>query len=427
MEGYFIRWGQQDLEVRFPRKWQIQTLVAPPFQPGKKESEQVEDALDRPIGTHRLEELVRPGDRVAILVNDITRLWERPSFFLPFILNRLELAGVKDEDILILIATGGHRTNTPDELARIVGTDVYGRIKVVNHDCHDRSSLVKVRRNRRGQPYLLNRLAVKADRVIATGGITFHSLAGFSGGPKSVLPGVAGYDTIQQNHRLAIDDTCRIRPEITKGRVTGNPVAEDMATAARALGVDFMLNVIVGGDGRYLGVVAGDVLEAHARGCEFARSCFQAALEQPAPLVVASVGGFPRDLEMYQSIKSLDNAATVCEDRGTVVLASYCSDGVGSRGWLEWFNAGDRDAVMGRLLKGFTIEGFIALKTIELTTRYRVIFLSSLDKKLVRRFNMESVDSLDEALALADQDLPPDCRVVFMPWAGTTVPVLSAK
>jgi nickel-dependent lactate racemase len=268
---------------------------------------------------------------------------------------------------------------------------------------------------------LLNRTVVEADRVITVGGIALHGVAGFSGGCKSVLPGVAGYETIQQFHRLAFDNDFNLHPAVKPGSVEKNPGIPTMQTAARAAGVDFILNVIVGRNGRYLDAVAGDLIEAHRVGCRLARDYFLVPCPHKAALVVGSVGGYPRDIEMYQSIKALGNCADVATEGGTIILLSQCAQGIGSDDWLTWIQLDNRQAIIQKLSREFSFAGFVALKTLTLTSTYRVILVSGLLPETVRRLHMESAGSLDAALEIAGRDLPPDAHVWAMPQAGSTV------
>jgi nickel-dependent lactate racemase len=419
-----FKWGTQTLAVRFPAAYQVEWIGPREIKATRSEEDIVNQALDHPIGSLPVEAVAQPGNKIAIIVNDVTRLWQKPQLLLDHILARLQRAGIRDQDISIIVATGMHRAESDEHLRTIVGYDNYGRIAVFDHDCRDPDQLVSVGHSPTGEPILLNRTVVDADRVIAVGGIALHGVAGFSGGCKSVLPGVAGYETIQQFHRLAFDDDFNLHPAVKPGSVERNPGIPMMQAAARAAGVDFILNVIVGPNGRYLDAVAGNLIEAHRVGCRLARDFFLIPCRHKAALVVGSVGGYPRDIEMYQSIKALGNCADVATKGGTIILLSQCSEGIGSDDWLAWMQLDDRQAIIQKLSREFSFAGFVALKTLTLTSTYRVILVSGLLPEMVGRLHMESAASLNAALKMAGRDLTADAHVLAMPLAGSTVPYI---
>jgi nickel-dependent lactate racemase len=419
-----FKWGTQTLAVQFPAAYQVEWICPRAITTTRSEEDIVNQALDHPIGSLPLEAVVKPGNKIAIIVNDVTRLWQKPQILLDHILARLQQTGIKDQDIAIIVATGMHRAESDEHLRTIVGSDNYGRLSVLDHDSRDPDRLVSVGRSPEGAPMLLNRTVVEADRVITVGGIALHGVAGFSGGCKSVLPGVAGYETIQQFHRLAFDDQFNLHAAVKPGSVEGNPGIPLMQAAARAAGVDFILNVIVGPLSRYLDAVAGNPIEAHRVGCRLARDYFLVACPHKASLVVGSVGGYPRDIEMYQSIKALGYCAGVAAEGGTIILLSQCAQGIGSDDWLTWMQLDDRQAIIKKLSREFSFAGFVALKTLMLTSTYRVILVSDLLPEMVRRLHMEPAASLNAALKIAGRDLPADTQVLAMPLAGSTVPFI---
>jgi nickel-dependent lactate racemase len=275
-----------------------------------------------------------------------------------------------------------------------------------------------VGRTRPGRKVEFNRLAVEADRLILTGGVTVHSLAGFSGGPKSLLPGIASAAAIQANHGLAFDPAGRVRAGVAKGRTQGNPVAEEMARAASLIKVDLALNVVVGAAGRYLGAWAGPrdlVPRAAARAAgEY--------LFHPAPprsgLVLTSAGGWPRDAQLYQAVKALDNAADLVGPGGTLIFLAQAESGAGPEEFVRCLELPDQAPLAARLRERFTVPGFIALKVKALQARGRVILVSGLAADLVGRLGFTPAASLAEALALAGRR--PD-QAYALPQAGLTV------
>jgi len=362
--------------------------------------------------------MFRRGDRVVIVVSDVTRLWVRSDFFLPILLDELNAAGIPDEDVAIVFATGDHRSQTPEEHRLIVGQAVLGRVRVYDHDCQA-SDLADLGRSSRGTPVLINRMVYEAPKLIITGGISYHLLAGFGGGRKSIAPGVAGYATIQGNHGLALAAPAGA---VGAGLTAGNPVAEDMDEIAAMVAPDFLLNVVVNENKEFIGIVAGHWRRAHAAGTKIAEAAFAVKIRERADVVVVSCGGYPKDIQLYQAIKALDNADYAARDGGSIILVSECFDGPGPEAFLRWFEYPAYEEMSRALAAAFTMPGFVALRTKQILTKKTVYLVSGLDRSMAARVGMRPAESVAEALAAA---LPATGGVVqIMPHGSLTYPRL---
>jgi lactate racemase len=298
---------------------------APVGDPGQA----LRDALRQPIGSQRLRSLVRRGDTVAIAVCDGTRPQPR-QLVLPALLEELD-GLVRDQDITILVATGTHRPNTPDELEAMIGREVLGRVNVVNHTAHLEHSLAWVGRTSTGVPIWINRQWLTASVRITTGFIEPHFFAGFSGGPKLVAPGLAGLDTV-----FALHDARRISdPRATWGITDENPIQTDIREIAHLVGVHFSMDVVLDSNQRIIFALAGDLRQMHERGCELARTIAMCPVDQPFDLVVTSNGGFPLDQNLYQCVKGMSAAAQVVRPGGTIVCLAECRDGFPDHGMFR--------------------------------------------------------------------------------------------
>jgi lactate racemase len=417
-----MKYGRRDLTFCLPGHWPVEVLSPPCSTPAGADWQIIEEALDNPLGSSRLEDIARPGEKAAIVVSDRTRQWQRPDLSAAAVLARLKRAGLPDRDIFIVIATGMHRPLEAFETRQLIGQEIYDRLAVYNHDCDDHDQLSYAGEDSNNGPVYLNRRVMEADRKIVIGGIAFHNLAGFSGGRKAVLPGVAGRQTIQANHALAFESEGELRPGVGKGLLKGNPVAEDMDHGARLLGVDFSVNVVVDADNRFVKATAGNVFTAQEKGCAVAGRAYLAPLQRKADLVLANVGGFPRDVELYQSMKALDHAIMAAEEGAVVVLSSFCTDGLGSRPWRDWLILGDRKAIARSLRKDFDFPGLIALKLMNFVRRFRIALFSGMEPGLVMSLGLHPVGSMEEAVAWAEEQRPRPGHVIFMPAAGATVP-----
>lgn len=425
MKSYDLAYGKQMLSFNFPFSVKSQEIKAKTRQPILDVKRAILQAIAHPIGTPPLLEILNPGDKVVIIVSDVTRLWVRTDVLLPVLLDVLNGLGIPDKDISLVTATGDHRLLTLEEHTAICGAEVLARVPIFDHECHAQD-LVDLGKSSRGTPILVNRRVWEADKVILTGGIAYHLLAGFGGGRKSIAPGVCGYEMIQQNHALALKDggPSGINPNIQTGRMLGNPVSEDMLEIARRVGVDFILNVVVNEKKEFVFIAAGELHEAHLEGCRVAEEIFGIEIEEKAELVVVSSGGYPKDTQLYQTIKALDNATYAVREGGVIIIVSECSEGIGSQPFEEFFSHGEVGDMNAKLHSDFTMPGYISLKTASICQKNPVILISSLPEDLVKHVKMLPANSPEEALQLAAQLLGRQPESVFiMPHGGDTFPI----
>jgi nickel-dependent lactate racemase len=363
-----------------------------------------------------LQEIVNPGERVAIVVNDITRL-AHSDVFLPVLVDELNLAGIPDRNIVVVFALGNHRRHTAEEQRQIVGEDLARRISLIDHDAFVQNNLSFVGRTTYGNEIWVNRRVREADRVILTGEIIYHLIAGYSGGRKSLVPGVAGAATISFNHKFILDPRCRA------GALDGNPAHEDMLEACGLFKPDFLLNVILNGNGKLAGVVAGHYDQAHRAGCETVNEIHQVPFERPYDVVIASAGGFPFDIDLRQAHKGMENAARALRPGGTLLYFAECREGAGVGALSEWVERFSSSGEMALALQShFVVGGHKAYWIVRLGERMRVLLISELPETLVR--NCHLVPASDSAVALrtALEEAGPKARVAYIPDASLTFP-----
>ena len=320
-----LAYGKTGLDVTLDDAWNVQ-VVEPQYLPGLPEPLQaLRQALQKPAGAPALADLARPGDRVGIIVNDITRATPNP-LILRAVLE--ELQHVPDDAITLFIALGTHRQVSAEELDRLVGTEFTRRLHIVQNDCFDQATQVNLGQTHLGHPAWINRQLAQCELKILTGFIEPHFFAGFSGGGKAVMPGMAGLTTIMANHNAANI----AHPQATWGVTRGNPIWEEVMEVAHKVDPTFLLNVTLNRDKQITGVFAGDLDQAHAQGVEFARKTAMAPVEQPFDIVVTSNSGYPLDINLYQSVKGMSAAAQVVRPGGAIVIATECWDGIPSHG-----------------------------------------------------------------------------------------------
>ncbi|MDY6795645.1 MAG: nickel-dependent lactate racemase [Actinomycetota bacterium] len=423
--------GKQEMEFEVPDHLYLGTVEGVAVEPLKDLEDALFRALRDPIASPPLEELVRPGDRVAVTCPDFHRLWVRARHWFPLVIRALNRAGVHNRDISVIIANGTHQPPDYAGIRDILGEDFPWDIEVVNHSARDPSQLSYLGKTPFGTPLWVNRRAVEADHVILTGGIVPHTFAGFGGGRKSVLPGISGLETVLANHSKAISDTVGggIHAMARPGILEGNPVHEDMLAAARMLGPSFIVNLVLSEEGEFLGVFAGDLEEAHREGCRFVSEAFQVDISDKADIVLASRGGYPMDLTFYQAFQSSANAIAAMggDGDGVLIMVGECSDGLGPYEFHRWFDLGSADEIEKELRREFTVSGFVVFRAALLYRRARkVILVSGLDPDLVSRIGIIPHSSIADALEEAATTTPGG-RVLLMPHASQTIPRLAAR
>lgn len=385
----------------------------------------IKKALDNPTASPRLKEIVKEGETAAVVISDITRSWQQIDKILSFIIAELESGGIKLEDINILAATGSHRFHTESEIETLLG-DYYGKVKFSDHNGEDKKGLKYLGDTSYGTPVWINKLALEADRLILTGGIIFHDIAGFAGGRKSILPGIAAYESIMKNHSLAMaeDEGAGIKETVTNNHLEDNPVNLDMIEAAEMVDVDFILNVIPDADGGIAAAVAGNLFKAHQKGCEICAELFGIEMEEKAELVFASCGGYPKDINLYQGSKSLVNAAQAVKENGYLILLSECREGIGHPEVEEIIqNYNDNLAREKVLRANFTISrytGYLITKEIE---DINLILVSKLDKSILSSTNIKAVKTLKDALKIVEAEFDELPQSYIMPAAANTLPI----
>jgi nickel-dependent lactate racemase len=320
-----LAYGKTGLEISLPDDASV-TVVEPRYVDGlADQAGAVRDALRQPIGSPPLGSLVKPSDKVGIVFSDITR--PTPNhLILPVLLN--ELDHVRDEQVVLFNATGTHRANAEAELRGMLGDEIVDRYRIVQNDANDRDSHVLVGRTRSGNEIWVHREFVGCDVRILTGFIEPHFFAGFSGGGKAVMPGLALLETVMRNHSARNLDNPLARWGITQG----NPLWEEVREAAVMVEPTFLLNVTLNRDKQVTGVFAGEFEEAHAQGCALAKQAAMVPVREPFDIVIGSNSGYPLDLNLYQSVKGMSAAAQVVKEGGSIIIAADCWDGIPDHG-----------------------------------------------------------------------------------------------
>ena len=405
-------------EVDVPEKNLIGELHANPVPAGLTGAAEAARALAEPIGTLRLRQIVRPGETVAIVTSDITRPMPT-ALVMPLLLDELYAGGIRPEDITLVFALGSHRKQTDEEKRKLAGERAWAEIRCVDSDPAD---CISYGTTSFGTPVDITRCVAEADRRICLGNIEYHYFAGYSGGYKAIMPGVSTRDAIQANHSRMV------LPECCAGALETNPLRMDIEEAGAMVGVDFILNVVLSEHKEILKAVAGDPVLAHREGCRFLDRLYRKELKEGADIVIASQGGAPKDLNLYQTQKALDNAARAVRDGGIIILIGSCREGLGEKTFEEWMTAAPSpESLIDRIRTDFRLGGHKAAAIAMVLQRAEVILVSELEDDFVRSIFLTPAHSAQEALDLAFQKMGPGAKVLSMPYGGSVLPAVVQK
>ena len=376
-------------------------------------------ALDNPIASPVLEEIVAAGDSALIVVSDATRATATAQI-VNLLVRRLIQAGISPGDLAIIFATGIHRTPNDDEKRELLTPFIAQRIRIIEHNATDPSQLIRLGETSHGTPVEVNRALKDYSHVILTGGVGFHYFAGFTGGRKSVCPGLASAQTIEATHMLALDlANGGRRAGVAAGQLQGNAVHEECQRVTESIAPSFLINTIVDERGRARKVFAGNWRAAHRRACDEYTKGHTQRIAQKRAVVVVSCGGSPYDINLIQAHKALDMAAHACLAGGSIVLLAECADGLGRFDFMKWFECADSRALEQRLRETYEVNGQTAWALLTKTEQFRVCIISKLADADVRRMRMIPARSLKEALA----EVPPATSGYLMPRGAAVLPI----
>ncbi len=415
-----LAYGSGTLPVELPEA--RTTVIRPTDHPGlADERHALLESLRNPIGTRPLSEWIRPGARICILFTDITRATPNERI-IPWLLEHLESLGVRDEQITLLNQLGTHRPNTPGELRTLLTDAVFDRYRVLNHEPYSREACTGFGVTRTGAPVLLNRECAEADVRIVTGFIEPHFFAGFSGGPKGIMPGVAHVDTVQSNH----GEHHIGHANATFGVCEGNPLWEELLEIALRVGPSFLLNVSLNPSRRITGLFAGDLRLAHAAGRRFVRESAMQAVDGEFDVVVTTNSGYPLDQNLYQGVKGLAAAGRIARPGGLVLLAAECREGVPSGSPYDQLLREGRD--MEEVLALLATPGFSRPEQWQaqiqgvLQRRLRVRVKSDIPDAVLRAAHLEPCHDIAAAVVEELRRRGPEARVAVLPQGPLTIP-----
>lgn len=414
-----LKYGKEEVQLPLPDKNILQVLNLKEQEILSNPEDKLRNLLKNPIGSSSLKELIfqKRSQKILIIVNDITRPTPY-KIILPPLLNELDEAGVNKEDIEFIIATGIHRDNSKEELSNIFGGDLISTYKFINHNA-DSPDLHYLGKLKSGNELWVNSLVSETNFIISTGVIVPHYFAGFSGGRKSILPGISGRKTIEDNHAQMA------HPDARAGNIRGNPVHEEMQEAAERVGVDFNINVVTDENCKIVDIVAGELFESWQRGVEVCKKIYLCPIKQKAEVVIVSAGGYPKDINVYQAQKALDNAYQAVKPGGTIILLAECTEGYGEPIFEQWIKEAESlEDIIKRIKEKFVLGGHKAYVIARVVKEVEVILISSLPKEKVRKLFFIPRENISQAIDYVKNKYGKDFQVYILPSGNTVVPQL---
>lgn len=431
LKEFKLAYGRGTQSVMLPEEKISDVLEGVPT-PACDMKEAVISAMRSPVGSKPLSEVVKKGDKVCFVVADITRAWNRAADWLVHVVNELNLSGIPDEDMYIVFAQGTHRPHTDEENVTCVGEEVAKRIRMYQHVSTDHDMLTHMGVTSRGTDVWINTRVAEADKVILINAISTHDMAGFGGGRKLILPGVAGFETVQQNHCHALGSELGsgLNPDAKLLKIEGNPVSEDMQEAADMVHPDFLVHSIINEEGQVSSFAAGDPYKAWLEGTKEIYRMQKVKMKQKADVTIVSAGGYPKDTNLYQGTKCYSTAEIATKKGGIIITMIEAEDIMEPAAYLGSFKYDNLEDMEKGLRACFTIPFFVAFENLITAMTHTVYIVTRPEnfKILRERTHQIPVATVEEAWELAQAQLAKegkeDYTINVIPHGSAIVPYL---
>ena len=420
---YTFRYGSTSVTLPVEENQVIGVIEGNDVKPLEDIEGALVSALDNPIESKSLYDIASKASSIVLVISDMTRFWMRQDIIVPMIVRYLvEKCGKDYSDLGIVIATGTHVGGSEDDLRTLVTSDIFDKVKTVNHDCRA-DDLVYLGTTSYGTPVKVNKAAAEADLVICLGAATYHVMAGFGGGRKSILPGIAGLETIKHNHAYSLaPDKFITNPEIGNGVLDGNPLNEDMLEAAAMMKNLFMITLVTDAEFRLASIFAGHWRKSWEAACDEVRRIYTVPIKEKADVVITSCGGFPKDESLYQGTKAVDNVISALKDGGTLILLLEGRNGGGSPDYFDWIKPLVNGTFEKELRENFTVGGYIFFLNCEQASRFNILMYSSIPAETVKPMGIKAYDDLDKLLSDADLE---GKSIYVIPTGSTVLPAVT--
>jgi nickel-dependent lactate racemase len=419
MTEYKLPYGRKYCTVILPDQLPVDLIEPEDTPPAVEPLNVVENSLEHPVGNFDFAAYAG-AKSVAIAINDKTRPVPHEQL-LPPLLHKLENIGIRSQNIKLLIATGTHKPMPEKEFGKVLPAEIINNYSVLSHDCDDQNNLINLGKTSRGTPIQVNRIFYESDLRIVVGNIEPHHFMGFSGGSKSAAIGLAGRITVNKNHAMLVDPNAKV------GVYQENPMRQDVEEIGQRIKVNLALNAILNSEKRIVYTVAGDPMAVMATGLPLTRKICQTEVNGAYDLVIASPGGYPKDINLYQSQKALTHASLIVNDGGAVILVAECIEGIGSKPLEEFIKNINSTA---EVFENFKIEGFRvgphkAFQIAIQADRIHIYLISNLPPATGSRYFMTPAGTVNDAMKLALSAIGKTPRLAIMPRAINTIPILN--
>lgn len=425
MRKYSFAYGSGSVAIPLNEKQVMDELIGNDVPSVSDIRAAVRKSVQEPVGCLPLRECIHAGQTAVLVISDMSRFWMRQDLVIPHLVEYLlSDCGLSPEDVTILVANGTHPGGSEKELRILVTDAVYERIRVVNHDCRGKD-LITLGTTSFGTTVTVNGIAVRADLCICLGAVTYHVMAGFGGGRKSILPGISAEQTIKQNHALSLDPIhLRTNPLVGNGRTKDNPLNLDMLEGAGMMKNLFMVNLVLNAQGKHCAILSGHYRDSWELACRKVVQVYQVPIKERADVIIAGCGGYPRDMSLYQGTKAIDNVESGLKPGGTLILVIEAREGGGPAEYFGWSRNLIDGSIEKRLREKFTVAGYIFFLNCEQAKRYRVVLLSGIDPADTAPMGIETYADVDSLLAGVELNSK---RILVIPNAGSVVPVVNEE
>ncbi len=392
--------------------YSINTLMPSNQENNNTEEYLIKEALRNPICSNPLNEIVCEEDKVVIVTSDITRPVKSKTI-LPYIIEELNRGNVKNENITIVLALGSHRKHSLEEKITLVGQAVYEKIKVIDSDMNDCQNFGTCKN---GTPIDIFSLVAQADRVVCLGNVEFHYFAGYSGGAKAIMPGVSSYKAIQLNH------SNMVKTRSYAGNIDTNPVRQDIDEVGEHFKIDFIFNVLQSSDKTIIGAYAGHYIHAHRAACSALDKMYKIDIKEKADIVIVSPGGYPKDINIYQAQKALDNARHAVKDGGIIILCASCKEGFENNIFEKWMTTKTKEEMVRDIKENFVLGGHKAAAVAMTLMKSSIYMVTDYDKQTIEKIGFKYFRDLQDAVDSAIAITGDKGTVILMPAGGSVLP-----
>jgi nickel-dependent lactate racemase len=410
-----LLYGENEIIFALPEKLRCITLL-PSDSSEQDPSALIAASLAHPIDAPRLREIARGKKSATILIPGKARI-AGACHYVPALINELSEGGIEDRNMEVILADGTHEQHLKKDIEALIGEEIIKRVRISGHDPRNEKELGFLGTTSFGTPVLINRRVLESDVKIATGRIVPHYFAGFSGGRKALIPGVAGLTTIMANHKLTLGPVRGIHPAVACSSLDRNPVHLDMVEGARMVGANFSLNTIMNAHEKMLGVYSGELEAAHELGCRQAREALHILIEQPVDVAITSAGGVPYDGNFMQSLKAVLNIQDILRPGGAILWIAECNSGI-HPGFLEWAEIKSDEELEQKARKEYNLTAHNSLLLRRLLKKCDVALLSNLPAEIVKKMGLHALASIDEGLRWISERVSRDSTCAIVPRAN---------